>query len=267
MEDDYKEHRRIYAAMVHFMDACVGNITDALKAKGMWDTSVIIGWSDNGGPTFTGSSHTANNWPHKGSKGDNWEGGVRVNAFVGGGALPAAVRGTQKSGIAHIADIYATVAGIAGVDPTDHRAAAAGLPPIDALNMWPYWSGAATASPRTAIHHDHDALTLGDLKILTGAQQGDCWQGPRYPNGTVDPACNTTRECGASGCLYNVTADASEHFDLALDPAFENARVTLLAALAKANETIYSPKRGKSSPLACETAIHKHGGFWGPFLP
>ena len=44
MEDDYLEHRRIYASMVHFMDAAVGNITAELKANNMWDNSIVIGW-------------------------------------------------------------------------------------------------------------------------------------------------------------------------------------------------------------------------------
>ena len=192
---------------------------------------------------------------------------MRVNAYVGGGALPAAVRGTRKAGIAHITDIYATAAALAGADPTDHRAAAAGLPPIDSLNLWPYWSGDAPASPRDTVHHDPGALTVGDLKLLTGDVPGDCWTGPRYPNGTVDPACNSTRSCGATGCLYNVTADPTEHVDLADDPAYASAKASLLATLGKANLTLYTPHRGKQSKEACVQAIEKHNGYWGPFVP
>ena len=36
---------------------------------------------------------------------------------------------------------YSTYAAIAGVDPTDHLAAGAGLPPIDSINQWPLISG------------------------------------------------------------------------------------------------------------------------------
>lgn len=50
---------------------------------------------------------------------------------------------------------YATFAAIAGVDPTDHRAAAAGLPPIDSISHWGHWSGATTPpngrSARTSL--------------------------------------------------------------------------------------------------------------------
>jgi hypothetical protein len=37
---------------------------------------------------------------------------------------------------------------LAGVDPTDHTAAAAGLPAVDSVSLWPYLSGRQSASPR-----------------------------------------------------------------------------------------------------------------------
>ena len=60
-----------------------------------------------------------------------------MNAFVSGGALPPAVRGTISNELITVWDWYSTfVEGIAGGDATDHRAAAAGLPPIDSVNHW-----------------------------------------------------------------------------------------------------------------------------------
>lgn len=74
----------------------------------------------------------------------NHEGGIRVNAWVSGGLIAAKyphMVGTKLTGLTSIADFYATVAGVAGVDPTDHKAAAAKLPPIDSVNLWPYFTG------------------------------------------------------------------------------------------------------------------------------
>ena len=48
-------------------------------------------------------------------------------------------------------DIYATFAHLAGADPTDHSAAAANLPPVDSVDLWPYLSGQASSSPRSII--------------------------------------------------------------------------------------------------------------------
>ena len=38
----------------------------------MYENTLLVVQSDNGGPTFTGSDHTANNYPLKGSKVTNW---------------------------------------------------------------------------------------------------------------------------------------------------------------------------------------------------
>ena len=77
----------------------------------------------------------------------NWEGGVRVAAFVAGGFLPAAQRGRTQHGLSAGWDWYATLAALAGVSPHDPRAAAAGLPPIDSHDLWPMLSGKALLSP------------------------------------------------------------------------------------------------------------------------
>ena len=39
------------------------------------------------------------------------------------------------------------------------------------------------------------------------------------------------------------------------------------AKLAKYQASHFNPDRGKSWPLACETALKTYGGFWGPFVP
>jgi arylsulfatase A-like enzyme len=65
----------------------------------------------------------------------NWQGGIRVNAYASGGALPLAVQNTTVTGLVHLADWYTTFAGLAGVSAVDERAAAAGLPPVDGLDV------------------------------------------------------------------------------------------------------------------------------------
>lgn len=46
----------------------------------------------------------ANNYPLRGGKHTNWEGGVRVVAFASGGFLPASRHGLVLHGIMHNAD-------------------------------------------------------------------------------------------------------------------------------------------------------------------
>jgi arylsulfatase I/J len=74
---------------------------DALVAKRMWENTLMVFTSDNGGPIYVPAS--ANNYPHRGGKYSDWEGGVRTNAFVSGGWLHASARGSVHRGIVSIA--------------------------------------------------------------------------------------------------------------------------------------------------------------------
>ena len=233
-----------------------------------------------GGPSFAGGLPTANNFPHKGTKSSNWEGGIRGNAWVSGGFLQmhSSRVGTKLEGLTHICDYYHTFAALAGVDPTDHRAAAAGLPPIDSLDLMPYLSGAATTSPRSEVFADPDTLIVGDWKLVganaanasEAAGKGSpvpfaCWMGPRYPNGSADPHCHRSEDCAsAGGCLYDLARDPAEHVDLA---SAEPARLRQLQArLAALQPSVFLPDRGVDDGAADRAARELHGGYWGPFL-
>lgn len=237
----------------------------------MYKDTIIFFQSDNGGPSFDGSSHTANNWPLRGTKMHNWQGGIRVNAFVSGGYLASrfpAMVGTKLDGLVSIADYYATVAALAGVDPTDHRAAAAGLPPIDSHNMVPYFTGQSKSSPRLDIFNDVNTAVVryeGALwKIITGKEGAGCWMGPQYPNGSKTPACSTVVDCG-SGCLFNLDEDPTEHANVA--EGHPKVLQALQATLAKMNKGFFSPTRGGGDKSVPIKAAIEYGGYWGPFLP
>ena len=92
-------NKQTYLAMGTFMDEAIGNITAALKAKGMWDNTLVLFSADNGGEV----SAAGNNYPLRGGKYTDFAGGTRNVAFASGGWLPAALRGTATSENVHVA--------------------------------------------------------------------------------------------------------------------------------------------------------------------
>jgi arylsulfatase I/J len=204
--------RKNYSAMVHYMDDVIGVITAKLKAKGMWEDTLVAFLSDNGGPIYKLGG--ANNHPLRGGKFGDFEGGIRTNALVTGGFVPDASRGTRYSGIVSIADWYGLFCDLAGADPTDAEAAAANewlaprglplLPPVDSVTG--LWDAITTttnsnnnntaannaaasiasrdnnANLRPILHQSDEALIMWPYKLVVGAQVSAQWTGPMYPN-------------------------------------------------------------------------------------
>ena len=254
-------YRQVYHAMVAYVDDVVGAVVEALKRKGLWDNLLLVASSDNGGPISTEKG--ANNYPLKGGKATDWQGGVRVNAFASGGYLPEKMRGQKTEGYIHIADWYSTFCSLAGVDPTDESAAKAKLPPIDSLNMWPLISGQNSTSPRVDIPVTYETLISGDYKIITGKISHAGWTGPHYPNSTN--RVDAEMDCKDSGCLYNIKTDPNEHVNLA--SKMPDVLAEMRKKLSGYQGTHFEPDRGNEWPGACDAALNKYNGFWGPFLP
>eukprot|EP01063_Lacrimia_lanifica_P008670 TRINITY_DN1571_c0_g1_i2.p1 TRINITY_DN1571_c0_g1~~TRINITY_DN1571_c0_g1_i2.p1 ORF type:complete len:1106 (+),score=165.84 TRINITY_DN1571_c0_g1_i2:560-3877(+) len=263
----YDADYAIMNGMATVSDSLLGNITDALKAKEMWGHTLVVHLSDNGGPAGKASSgHSGNNWPLRGGKTNNFEGGIRIAAFASGGFIPAAMRGTALHGYIHVADWYPTLATLAGADPEDPNPYDTSIPAVDGFDMWPYLTGRASASPRTEFvisSEDQGGIVSGDLKLLVGVQSYGFWQAPVYPNASTDHSTEAPFHCGA-GCLFNITADPSEYTDLAAQRPDDVARLTAL--WRKRLETTFSPARVKTDAAKCEANRDAQHGFLGPYL-
>ena len=180
----------------------------------------------------------------------------------------------------HLADWVATLAALAGLPyPTDERAAASGLPPLDSANAWPALFGGGGGEGGGYTHAllplSSDALldaTTG-LKLLLGAQHPSGRLGPRYPNASspsADP--NVDGGCGSAGCLFNVSADPEERHDLAseMPEAARSMRARLLALRRGFydNDDVgvdACPALPAGQHCACWMAKHKYSGVLGPF--
>ena len=92
----------IYPGKLWSADVLTGRLVALLRQRKMWETTLIVYASDNGGVTTRGSDGTPDaygvNWPLRGEKHSVWEGGVRTPAFVSGGFVPQARRRSGPHG-------------------------------------------------------------------------------------------------------------------------------------------------------------------------
>lgn len=276
------DDRRIMNAMIEYADDEVGEVVDLLHNEGIWDDTLIILHSDNGG--FVEGA--ASNYPLKGGKNSNWEGGIRVNALVSGGFIPESVRGSRTNVLMAGWDWYATLAALAGVDPTDHRAAAADLPPIDSYNMWPILTGQVDESPRkyliigdtndrgNDLHGENPeamvgGIIMGEYKLLLGHFDQASWTPANGANRT-ERESHYYKENYARcdrypriGCLYNIHDDPLEHNNIAMSR--RHIFKEMIAIVEEEEKKIYNPYRGPAHTDACGVAKEMYGGFLGPF--
>lgn len=276
--------RRKNVAMVAMMDDCVGRVVSALRRRGLWRHTLLLWSSDNGGAVHLGGG--SNVYPLRGGYFNNFEGGIRVPALLAGGFVQGRAKvGTKLSTVVHEADWYATFAGLAGVDPTDYRAAQAGLPPIDSLDVWPSVVEGTESHrnewPITSLTERFGDARTGNVggdaaymklpyKLIVGdviAQAG--WCGPIHPNSSMAwDSFATTINCSWTppyrfGCLFDVVNDPNEHVDLA--SSLPEKATELYHALLRAEQGFFDPDRGQPDPEGCRLA--NDTGWWQPFLP
>jgi len=93
--------RRIFGAMTVILDESIGNITNVLKRRSLYESSLIIIASDNGAEARGG---VGSNYPLRGTKGSLFEGSMRVHALVRSPRIPITMRGSEYNGLFHVTD-------------------------------------------------------------------------------------------------------------------------------------------------------------------
>lgn len=175
------ERRRTLAAMTSAMDDAVGSVLNTLRQLGLEEETLVFYLSDNGGDPF---SNRSINDPLRGTKGELYEGGVRVPFMLQWkGSLPAGL--VYQEPVSAL-DIAATALAASGTGT-------AVKPPLDGINLLPYLQQDGFREASRALYWRYRgwrALRLGDWKLLQTDESAD-WR------------------------LYNLGEDISEVHDLA----------------------------------------------------
>ena len=93
-------------------------------------------------------------------------------AFVAGGWVPQHLRGTQHAGLVAMWDWYSTLASLGGVPAAaleDRRAAAAGLHPIDSVDLSGVLFGRAAGEPEASPARRSIALGMPPQRDAAGS--------------------------------------------------------------------------------------------------
>ncbi len=185
--------RRTYAAMLSAMDDAVGRVLAKLEQTGKSGTTLVIFHNDNGGPTTRNAVNGSRNTPLRGSKGETFEGGIRVPLMMRWpGVLEAGA--VCRLPVASF-DLSATALALAGAD-------ASGL---DGVDLLPYLTGKQTGAPHDALFwrsrtmDNNHAVRQGDWKFVHSTE-GDAAPGPKQTPGR--------------DMLFNLAEDLGEQHDL-----------------------------------------------------
>nr|XP_039268997.1 arylsulfatase J-like [Styela clava] len=261
------KNRRIYARMVSYMDKSICKLERNLKKASLWDNTIFIFSTDNGGTPFFGG----NNWPLRGTKKTLWEGGIKAVGFVNGGHIKKLK--PAVNGLFHISDWMPTLLHASKCPILRNT------PPLDGINQWNILSQKGI-SKRREILHNIDPLTMelvredrnttlnvfdvrikaairhGTWKLITGNPGiGDWIPPPEYDLKSIPSSTRGLVQ------LYNIRKDPSEKKNLA--SRHPGIVTWLLKKLAQYNSTSVPVVFPDSSTLSNPEF---HCGFWAPWM-
>lgn len=206
LTDSLARHRNpTYAAMVEHTDDAVGKIIEKLKESGLYENTIILFSSDNGGLIGKNPKKpVTNNAPLRTGKGDIYEGGVRIPTIL---YAPNIVGFKKKVDVPVISmDYYPTLMELAGISSEKVNEQT-----IDGKSMVSLIEAETTSREAVYWHYPHyhqeggvpySAIREGDWKLIEN-----------FETNTFE--------------LYNLKSDISEKHNL-IDSEPERAAVLKL---------------------------------------
>lgn len=162
VDKGYNPTRAVLAGALKVVDAGFKLIVDQLKQENLFENTLVIVASDNGGSVDDGG----NNYPLRGGKRSNFDGGMKVPAFMFSPLLPAYKRGSVYSDLFHVCDWLPTLAYglqeltvINGFDGVDHWFKFTDQDVVITTNE----DGDAAVRYTTSSHDDDDGTLSGTV--------------------------------------------------------------------------------------------------------
>jgi len=198
--------RQLFGAAVSHLDCQVGRVIETLEKTGQRDNTIIIVISDNGGfPNYSGGQYPppdpkltnfSSNGPFRGQKGQPYEGGIRVPAFIN---WPGEIKPGIVDAPVHAVDWMPTICNLVDYEPQEYL-------DWDGQDIWPFIMGEKDEfdDPRLLYWNYWNiriALRYGDWKLV-------------YPTENADAE------------LYNIATDPYEKNDLAQEEHEQLTRLT-----------------------------------------
>jgi len=145
----------LYGDVIMEIDWSVGQITEALRAAGVEENTIVVFTSDNGPWTLYGNH--AGKTPFRGTKGSGMDGGIRSACIV---KYPREIAADTLSTKAFCTiDLFPTIAHLAGASLPDY--------PIDGKDVWPLITGEPNAE------NPHAYYPFSSSEVFEGVVSGD----------------------------------------------------------------------------------------------
>ncbi|MGA1373066.1 MAG: sulfatase-like hydrolase/transferase, partial [Pseudomonadales bacterium] len=155
---------RVYDAMVLAIDDGVGQLVQELKARGIYDNTIVMFASDNGCPIRPNVHPACSNAPFGGSKGSLWDGGTRVPMIIKG--VGDMQRDARSDILFSFTDIMPTFLSSAGITSQ---------PEMSGVDLTPWLLGTRSEDPRSWIawrSGPNVAIKTRDWKLYLAAKAG-----------------------------------------------------------------------------------------------
>lgn len=266
-----------YGALT-YVDWVIGDLINAFKEKKQYENTIVLVTSDNGGAIYAGTAN--NNFPLRGGKFNNFEGGQRVNAFFSGGWVEAALAAKSLSPftsetVMAINDVPETLLHMVGIKHVMGHASG----PLTGVALWHKILHKEQHERRIAYSETMQLIVtpnvqdlrkfwfLGKTKVISDGH----WSA-NFPNNTEfipDFGYFYVRPCGSNYCYFNLSADPSEQTSIGLSPVEVDA---LRRECSDAwNNNVINTSRiesieNSSNGYPSQVALWTHYGASGPFL-